>query len=68
MALLPSPYISADFSNEYIKQHPLGTVSANNIEIAYREIGKKGNPKVLLIMGLGASNLVHGDNLSLIHI
>ena len=63
MALLSSPYISADHSNEYIKQHPLETVLANNIEIAYREIGEKGNPKVLLIMGLGASNLVHGDNM-----
>lgn len=45
MALLSSPYISADFSNEYIKQHPLETVLANNIEIAYREIGKKEIPR-----------------------
>ena len=54
---------NADFSHIYIDQYPLKTVAVNNIEIAYREIGQKENPKVLMIMGLGASNLVHGDNL-----
>ena len=53
----------ADFPHTYIDQHPLKTVIANNIEISYREIGQKENPKVLMIMGLGASNRVHGDNL-----
>ena len=54
---------NADFPHTYIDQHPLKTVTANNIEISYREIGEKENPKVLMIMGLGASNRVHGDNL-----
>jgi pimeloyl-ACP methyl ester carboxylesterase len=63
MAMLSSLNANAEFSNEFIRQHPLETVLANDIEIAYREIGQEGNPKVLLIMGLGASNLVHGDNM-----
>ena len=55
--------VEADSSHSYIQRYPLKTVIANDIEISYREIGVEDNPKVLLIMGLGASHLVHGDNL-----
>ena len=55
--------VEADSSHSYIQRYPLKTVIANDIEISYREIGLRDNPKVLLIMGLGASHLVHGDNL-----
>ncbi|RZO21166.1 MAG: alpha/beta hydrolase [SAR92 clade bacterium] len=55
--------VEADSSHSYIQRYPLITVIANDIEISYREIGVEDNPKVLLIMGLGASHLVHGDNL-----
>ena len=55
--------VEADSSYSYIEQHPLKIAVANNIEMSYREIGVRDNPKVLLIMGLGASHLVHGDNL-----
>ena len=55
--------VEADSSYSYIEQHPLKIAVANNIEMSYREIGVRDKPKVLLIMGLGASHLVHGDNL-----
>ena len=41
----------------------LNYATVNNIEIAYKVIGKDDNPAVLLIMGLGASHVVWGDNL-----
>ena len=56
-------FASAEFASDYIAEHPLKIALVNNIEIAYREIGKPENPKVLMIMGLGASNRVHGDNM-----
>ena len=46
--------VEADSSYSYIEQHPLKSAVANNIEMSYREIGVRDNPKVLLIMGLGA--------------
>lgn len=53
----------SEFSHSYIKQHPLKRVAVNAIEIAYRKIGDEDSSKVLLIMGLGASNTVHGDSI-----
>ena len=56
-------FAHAEFASDYIVEHPLKTALVNNVEIAYREIGNPGNPKVVMIMGLGASNRVHGDNM-----
>lgn len=54
----------ADFSRDYIDGHQLNTVPANSIDIAYRVLGQgEGRPKVLMIMGLGGSNVAWGDNL-----
>ena len=61
--VITASFAHADFSSDYIVEHPLKTALVNNVEIAYREIGNPGNPKVVMIMGLGASNRVHGDNM-----
>ena len=54
----------ADFSRDYIDGHQLNTVTVNSIDIAYRVLGQgEGRPKVLMIMGLGGSNVAWGDNL-----
>lgn len=63
LPLILASFANAEFSSDYISEHPLKIASVNNIEIAYREIGQAENPKVLMIMGLGASNRVHGDNM-----
>ncbi|MDP6198576.1 MAG: alpha/beta hydrolase, partial [Porticoccaceae bacterium] len=55
----------ADFSRDYIDGHQLNTVTVNSIDIAYRVLGQgEGRPKVLMIMGLGGSNVAWGDNLT----
>ena len=53
----------ADFSREYIDQHPLNVTDANGIQVSYRLIGQQQNPVVLMVMGLGASHLVWGDEM-----
>ncbi|MGB2286635.1 MAG: alpha/beta fold hydrolase [Porticoccaceae bacterium] len=54
----------ADFSRDYIDGHQLNTVTVNSIDIAYRVLGQgEDRPKVLMIMGLGGSNVAWGDNL-----
>ena len=54
----------ADFSRNYLDSHPLQTVAVNNLELAYRIVGQgEERPKVLMIMGLGGSNVAWGDNL-----
>ena len=63
LLLTLASFANAEFASDYIVEHPLKIALVNNIEIAYREIGKPENPKVLMIMGLGASNRVHGDNM-----
>ena len=62
LVLVNSSY--ADFSRDYIDGHQLNTVPVNSIDIAYRVLGQgEGRPKVLMIMGLGGSNVAWGDNL-----
>ena len=54
----------ADFSRDYLDSHPLQTVAVNNLELAYRIVGQgEERPKVVMIMGLGGSNVAWGDNL-----
>lgn len=66
--VLASQLVSAEYSRSYIESHPLHTVAVNGVEIAYRIVGEELNekpdkPKVVVIMGLGGSNLVWGDTL-----
>lgn len=58
---LLSGYTQAEFSREFLDQQPLQNINANGIDIGYRVMGD-GDP-VILIMGLGASHIVWGDNL-----
>ena len=46
-----------------IRELALNYATVNNVEIAYKVIGEEDNPAVLLIMGLGASHVLWGDNL-----
>jgi pimeloyl-ACP methyl ester carboxylesterase len=59
-----TPFTNAEFSRTYIDQHPIQIASVNGVDIGYRLIGERDKPKVVLIMGLGASNVVPGDNLA----
>lgn len=54
----------AEFSRTYLDTHPLKMAQVNGIEIAYRTVGEgEGRPKVVVIMGLGGSNVAWGDNM-----
>jgi pimeloyl-ACP methyl ester carboxylesterase len=64
LLILAAPWVSAEYSRSYIESHPLQTVAVNGIKIAYRIVGENADsPKVVVIMGLGGSNLVWGDTL-----
>ncbi len=45
-----------------IRSLELSHATVNNIEIAYKVIGEDDKPAVLMIMGLGASHVLWGDN------
>ncbi len=53
---------AAGFSREFLDKQPLLVAPANGIELAYREVGAADAPPVILIMGLGASHVVWGDD------
>lgn len=63
LLILITPVTSAEFSRTYIDLHPLQVANVNGVDIGYRLIGESDKPKVVIIMGLGASNVVPGDNL-----
>ncbi len=61
---LAAPLVSAEYTRTYIESYPLQTASVNGLEMAYRVVGKNPeSPKVVIIMGLGGSNVVWGDTL-----
>jgi len=64
LLVVMTPFTNAEFSRTYIDQHPLQIAGVNGVDIGYRLIGESDKPKVVLIMGLGASNVVTGDNLA----
>lgn len=53
----------ADFSRVYLDQQPLMVVPVNNISLAYSSFGSPEQPAVVMIMGLGASHSVWGDEM-----
>ena len=64
LLIVAAPLVSAEYSRTYIESHPLQTVAVNGIEMAYRIVGQNpDSPRVVIIMGLGGSNLVWGDTL-----
>lgn len=70
LLLLMSPLVSGEYSRSYLDSHELKTAEVNGINIAYRIVGDgkgeaqvKDRPKVVVIMGLGGSNVAWGDTL-----
>ena len=64
LLIVAAPLVSAEYSRTYIESHPLQTVAVNGIEMAYRIVGQNpDSPRVVIIMGLGGSNLVWSDTL-----
>ncbi|MFT4819939.1 MAG: pimeloyl-ACP methyl ester carboxylesterase [Candidatus Azotimanducaceae bacterium] len=54
--------IRAEFSRAFLDEQPFATVvTADHVEIAYKDIGTPDQPAVVLIMGLGASHTLWGD-------
>lgn len=49
-------------NQRYTERYPLEKIQANGIEIAYKVIGQPTDTPVLLVMGLGASHRLWGDN------
>lgn len=62
-ALLFASAAHAEFSRTWLDEQALLATPANGIEIAYRTVGADDRPAVVMIMGLGASHIVWGDNL-----
>ena len=64
LLLIFTSIAQAEFSRTYLDTHPLKMAQVNGIEIAYRTVGEgEGRPKVVVIMGLGGSNVAWGDNM-----
>ncbi len=61
--LLLTSSAHAEFSRSYLDEQALLATPANGIEIAYRTVGADEQPAVVMIMGLGASHIVWGDDL-----
>ena len=53
----------AEFSHEFLDSQPETVSRINGIYLNYRIVGAEENPPVLMIMGLGASHLVWGDDM-----
>jgi len=64
LLLIFTSVAQAEFSRTYLDTHPLKMAQVNGVEIAYRTVGEgEGRPKVVVIMGLGGSNVAWGDNM-----
>ena len=64
LLLILTSVAQAEFSRTYLDTHPLKMAQVNGIEIAYRTVGEgEGRPKVVVLMGLGGSNVAWGDNM-----
>ena len=54
----------AEYSRTYLDSHPLQMAAVGELDIAYRIVGPgPDKPKVVVIMGLGGSNVAWGDAL-----
>jgi pimeloyl-ACP methyl ester carboxylesterase len=64
LALFLSCASQAEYSRSFLDAHPLQMAEVNGIQIAYRTVGQGADkPKVVVIMGLGGSNVAWGDTL-----
>lgn len=59
---LSSPITAADPAAR-IRQLELAHTTVNGVDIAYKLLGDSDKPAVVMIMGLGASHMLWGDNL-----
>ena len=57
-------FAHAEYSRTYLDSYPLKMASVGELDIAYRIVGPgPDKPKVVVIMGLGGSNVAWGDAL-----
>ncbi len=57
-------FAHADYSRTYLDSYPLKMASVDELDIAYRIVEPRPDkPKVVVIMGLGGSNVAWGDAL-----
>jgi pimeloyl-ACP methyl ester carboxylesterase len=59
---VPFQISAQDEIKRYTENYPLETTQANGIRVAYKVIGQPTDTPVLLIMGLGASHRLWGDD------
>lgn len=52
----------ADYSRSYMDSHPMNYINTDGVEIAYQVLGPEDAETAVLIMGLGASHTVWGDD------
>ena len=65
---VPTSIAQVDFAAreataDKLRAIPLKSTTANDIKIAYRTLGAETDPAVIMIMGLGSSNVLWGYNL-----
>ena len=52
----------ADYSRSYMDSHPMNYINTDGVEIAYQVLGPEDAETAVLVMGLGASHTVWGDD------
>ena len=52
----------ADYSRSYMDSHPMNHINTDGVEIAYQVLGPEDAETAVLVMGLGASHTVWGDD------
>ena len=52
----------ADYSRSYMDSHPMNYINTDGVEIAYQVLGPEDGETAVLVMGLGASHTVWGDD------
>ena len=52
----------AEYSRSYMDSHPMSHINTDGVEIAYQVLGPEGAETAVLVMGLGASHTVWGDD------
>ena len=52
----------ADYSRSYMDSHPMNHINTDGVEIAYQVLGPEDAETAVLVMGLGASHTLWGDD------
>ncbi|MBT5603493.1 MAG: alpha/beta hydrolase [Gammaproteobacteria bacterium] len=56
------PIALAEYSRSYMDSQPMSHINTNGVEIAYQVLGPENAETAVLVMGLGASHTVWGDD------